>query len=101
MANASSRVTPMRFVRAAAGVALTLALGAGGCGGGTHTVTQGGPPTTPVPAAATTAGTTATATATAPDKAPTKVVRLATFQSPTGNIGCAIAGGMARCDIVQ
>jgi hypothetical protein len=28
-------------------------------------------------------------------------VRLAAFQSPTGNIGCTIGGGAARCDIVR
>jgi hypothetical protein len=29
------------------------------------------------------------------------VLSVANFVSPTGNIGCAIAGGVARCDIVN
>jgi hypothetical protein len=90
--------------RPAAAAALPLAaslLALAGCGGGTRTVVQSGPPrtTSPLPDANTA---TAAATATTADgEAPTHVVSLATFQSPSGNIGCVIAAGVARCDIVQ
>jgi hypothetical protein len=96
-------VTRTRAVSAAFGVALALALGAGGCGGGTRTVTQSGPPTTGRQVPATTDAATAPATAkpTGSGEPPARVVRLAAFQSPSGNIGCAIAGGVARCDIAQ
>jgi hypothetical protein len=83
---------------AALGAAMLLAVA--GCGAGTRTVTQAGLPTTAAPAPA---GTTA-AGATAPvgaGEAPSRVVGLSSFQSPTGNIGCAIAGGLARCYIVS
>ncbi|MBV9309261.1 MAG: hypothetical protein JOZ73_00415 [Solirubrobacterales bacterium] len=32
---------------------------------------------------------------------PTATLHLAAFQSPSGNIGCIVAGGTARCDIKQ
>jgi hypothetical protein len=32
---------------------------------------------------------------------PIPLVRLSGFQSPSGNIGCIIVGGIARCDIKQ
>jgi hypothetical protein len=67
-------------------------------------VTESGPPRTAAPAAsAARTGTTTggAATTTAGGEPPIRTVRLATFQSPSGNIGCAIAGGVARCDIAQ
>jgi hypothetical protein len=68
-----------------------------GCGGGTVTVTAAAPPggaeaasTRSVATAATRARTTAPAT---------RVVHLDMFRSPSGNIGCSLLGGLARCDI--
>ena len=70
------------IVSAASAALLALA----GCGGGgTTTVTDGSPPRV-------TATTTTTATQAAP-------VRLDSFRSPSGNIGCMLIGGVARCDI--
>lgn len=63
-----------------------------GCGHTTKTVTVGNPPAPASPAGATTT-TNATAKPTGP------VVHLSAFRSPTGNIGCMLAGGQARCDI--
>jgi hypothetical protein len=87
-----------------------MGVGAGllaGCGGATSTVIVQGPPTlrtsTSVAAPAgtqTTAATTAT-TAAGEAEAPARVVALETFQTPTGNIGCVIAAGSARCDILR
>lgn len=90
---------------ATAVLVVALGLAAAGCGGGTRTVVQAGPPTTPAAAARTggqggTAGTD-TVTNTGAASTPTTVLRVARFQSPSGNIGCAIAGGQARCDILQ
>ena len=69
-----------------------------GCGGnGTKTVTVTAPPTGP---ATTATATTATTPATTPTSAPSaNVVHRESFRSPTGNIGCGMAGGSARCDI--
>ncbi|HXD55779.1 MAG TPA: DUF6636 domain-containing protein [Solirubrobacteraceae bacterium] len=76
------------IVSAASAALLALA----GCGGGgTTTVTDGSPPR--VSSAATTS---ATATTTATQAAP---VHLDSFRSPSGNIGCMLIGGVARCDI--
>lgn len=53
-------------------------------------------------ATTTTATTTATTGGTAASGgAPTSTVHLTSFQSPSGNIGCMIVGGEARCDIVR
>jgi hypothetical protein len=81
--------------------ALTLAA----CGGGTKTVTVSGPPpTTSSPSTRTgTQPTTPTPTSSSssstPSEPPTRFVHLASFQSPTGNIGCMLIAGIARCDI--
>jgi hypothetical protein len=99
------RRTPLGL-RAAA-VALVLAALLAGCGGGTRTVVESGPPktspaTTPGATTGAASGKTTPATATTGEgEPPSRVVRLATFQSPSGNIRCAIAGGVARCDIVE
>jgi hypothetical protein len=50
-----------------------------------------GPSTTPLP-------TRSTGAATPP---PTAIVHLTTFRSPSGNIGCALFEGSARCDIMH
>lgn len=65
-----------------------------------------GPPTQPASATVATASAGAPAavstTSTAIEaQAPTSVVALETFQTPTGNIGCVIAAGSARCDILR
>jgi hypothetical protein len=77
-----------------------------GCGSsGTKTVTVTTPAsllTQSTSAATTAVSTTSTAqstTTTAPP--PTPTVHLATFESPTRNIGCDIIAGTARCDIKQ
>jgi hypothetical protein len=94
----------------AAGVALLVALALlAGCGGSTKTVVVQGPPpqstavtgTSSAPARTSTAST-ATSTSSTTSEAPTRVVHLASFESPTGNIGCMLfAGETARCDIVH
>ncbi len=90
----------------AAGAVAVTALGAA-CGSETKTVTVTTTPaltsasatrTTPASSASSastlTSSTSATSTATA-------TVHLATFRSPSGNIGCMIISGTARCDIRQ
>jgi hypothetical protein len=78
--------------RAGGAVAPVIALLAlGGCGSATKTVIASSPPQ------AVTTGSTATETTSA--RAPEPVVHLAAFLTPSGNIGCMIAGGVARCDI--
>jgi len=73
----------------------------GGCGGTTKTVIVQGAPA-PASTSTTTQSTTATSSVSAtPDAAPKSFVHLEAFQTPTGNIGCMIVGGMARCDIVR
>ena len=70
----------------------------GGCGASTVTVTA----TTHTAAAGTTATlSTDASTIAAPSEPPTRFVRDASFQSPSGNIGCMIISGTARCDIVH
>jgi hypothetical protein len=103
-------------VKRLAPIVLVLALA--GCGGSTKTVTV----TTPSAGATTTgpattgsssggAGITTTSTSSSGGAAvnttstssspatPTRTVALSTFRSPSGNIGCLIIGGSARCDI--
>jgi len=102
----------------AALVTVVLALLVAGCGApGTKTVTEtstatdstGPSPATPITTlsssgsgtttTAPTTSTTSTTTSTAPARA--NVVHIATFKSPSGNIGCMIIAGTARCDIVK
>jgi hypothetical protein len=72
---------------------LGLAALVAGCGGGTRTVTVGTPPRA--------AGQTPLAAATAKPSRPipNHVLDLSAFQTPSGNIGCTILSGLARCDI--
>jgi hypothetical protein len=74
--------------------------GVGGCGGGTKTtvktVTKTATPTT----SASTTGSTSAPPSGAGD-AIGRVLHKPSFQSPTGNIGCMLGGGVARCDIVK
>jgi hypothetical protein len=84
------------------GAAVAVAVVLGGCGsGGTKTVTV-----TSTPASASTSSTAATSAAsttsttnTTSSSSSVATVHLATFKSPSGNIGCAIIAGTARCDI--
>jgi len=74
------------------------------CGsGGTKTVIQGRTVTAPATRPATTATTATTATqgtTPAPSPAPSgPTVHLQFFSSPSHNIGCVLADGMARCDV--
>jgi hypothetical protein len=91
------------------GVAVALV----GCGGGTTTVIKERTITeaTSTPSTSTTETDTSTATITTtatadttapvPSEPPTTIVHDDLFQSPSGNIGCAMVGGVARCDIGQ
>ena len=70
-----------------------------GCGGGgstTTTIDRTVTETTPSGDGSTTA-----TTATATSEAPARFVHETAFQSPSGNIGCMIVAGSARCDIVK
>ncbi len=92
-------------VRRTAVVALAACggLGLAACGGATKTVTVPAP-AAPPPAASTPTPrpTPPVAASHAPKRRPSaRLVHVANFRSPTGNIGCAIAGGAARCDISQ
>jgi len=86
---------------------LVSVLGLAACGGDdskTVTTTVTTPPTTPTTPTAPTTPTTPTTDTTnsggAPNPgAPTKVVHLDSFKTPSGNIGCSLAGNVARCDI--
>jgi hypothetical protein len=78
--------------RISAPIALAACLLAGGCGGGTKTVIVSTPPTE-------TAATTTRSSPASPANA--GIVHRGAFRSPSGNIGCAIAGAAARCDIVH
>ena len=89
-------------------LALVAALTLAACGGGTKTVTVEQSPsngstattsstgTSPSGGTSTTGGTGAPGT---PSEPPTRIVKLETFQSPSGNIGCMLIAGIARCDI--
>lgn len=76
-----------------------------GCGGGTKTVveTVTAPATTPTtPPTAPTTPTTPVTTPTAPEPTPaTNTVHRSFFRTPSANIGCVLAGGVARCDIKE
>jgi hypothetical protein len=107
-------------MRLTLGIVAAAALALAGCGSGaTKTVTVPGPSTSTSSTASTAGFTTITSppsttasssatstvqttTSTAPattTAAPTTTVRLATFRSPSSNIGCDVADGEARCDI--
>jgi hypothetical protein len=73
--------------------ALLVLLALAGCGHTTKTVTVGGPPPP--------AGTRTAATGTTAAGSVSHVVHLGSFRSPTGNIGCVLIDGDARCDIAQ
>lgn len=102
-----------RLVLAVAAAALVLVLAAcGGSDGGGHTTTvvhtvtaQAPTDTTPTDTTPTTPTDTTPArtTTTEPEVVPTepagRTVHLGFFRSPSGNIGCVMAGGTARCDI--
>lgn len=78
---------------------LVLAVLLAGCGASTKTVTIEGPPS-----GATTASSSAAnvkTTTTAASASPRSVVRVGSFQSPSGNIGCMIVEASARCDIAH
>jgi hypothetical protein len=79
---------------APAPTALAL-LALAGCGAATKTVTVGGPPKGFTAAATLPAASKTTADA----GAPIRVLHLANFRSPTGNIGCLLLPDDARCDI--
>jgi hypothetical protein len=90
-----------------------------GCGSGTKTVTvttpstptgptfttlSGPTPTSPVSTLSGTGTTTVPVTPTTTTRAPapaTPTVHISTFKSPSGNIGCDVIDGSARCDIKQ
>jgi hypothetical protein len=91
------------------GAAIAVALALTGCGsGGTKTVTVTSTSSsssfsfsTTAPTSSATTGAPTTSTATSTSSSTTATVNLATFKSPSGNIGCMIIGGGARCDIRQ
>ena len=93
----------MRRVWAFVGLASVAVMG---CGGATKTVTVTTPTSTPtavsIPGATTLAG---TGTVTVPPPTTTaapslvQIVHLSSFRSPSGNIGCVVLDGTARCDI--
>jgi hypothetical protein len=105
----SNRCT--RGSAAAAGLLAALLM-LEGCGGATKTVVVQGPPAQGSTAAGantgsaethtSSTGTSSTGTSTTTTgAAPTRILHLEAFQSPTGNIGCMLVGGIARCDIVH
>ena len=68
-----------------------------GCGSSTTTVIT---KTTTVAQPSTAAKTTTTQTeASGEGEPPVQIVHLSTFRSPSGNIGCVLLDGSARCDI--
>jgi hypothetical protein len=86
------------------GAAMACALGMWGCGSSdTHTVTVTSTSSTSTSAPDTSAASGVQSTTASTTIPVTRIatVHLATFKSPTGNIGCMIIAGTARCDIVQ
>jgi hypothetical protein len=82
---------PVSVGRASAVASAAAALLAlSGCGSTTKTVIASSPPQLA------TVGSTAKTTS---ELAAEPIVHLAAFLTPSGNIGCMIAGGVARCDI--
>lgn len=84
------------------GVVLALLVLAG-CGDSTTTVTEERTVTETSPADATEGSGTDTGEATVPaeSEAPAEFLSLEAFQSPSGNIGCAMLEGYARCDAAK
>ena len=73
-------------------------------GGGAGAKTTSGTRTTratPTTAATTTETTPTSGATTTTALSPTSTVHLTNFRSPTGNIGCVILDGTARCDIAK
>jgi hypothetical protein len=93
------------FPASALAALVLLAALIAGCGGGTTTVERTVTEKVEVPAkgAATAQATAAkeAATKAAEEKAeqPKRILHLRTFRTPSGNIGCAMYEGGARCDI--
>jgi len=85
------------------GLAGVCALGllVGGCGGGGATTTVIKKTVTVSQPAAHPSSTSAQAGQSTEDEPPTRTVHLSTFRSPTGNIGCVLLDGVARCDIAK
>ena len=75
----------------AAVIAIGVPLALAGCGSATRTVIASSPPQVAKVGSA--------AAKTTSEQAGEPVVHLAAFLTPSGNIGCTIAGGIARCDI--
>jgi hypothetical protein len=101
------RRAALKLATPLAALTLVVALLAGCGGGGTTTVTVERTVREPVPAANASAGG-ATETAARREAAekkaeeaqePSRIVHLETFRSPSGNIGCVMFDGGARCDI--
>ena len=78
-----------------------------GCGSSqTTTVTatataSSSTPTAPLTTLSSSVTSSSAATTTTSTPAPPNTVHVATFKSPSGNIGCMIIAGTARCDIKQ
>ncbi len=89
--------------RASAGALLLMLALLAGCGATTKTVTISTPPSGQgglgVTTATVTQGTLSTSATSTTSQPPTSFVKEANFLSPSGNIGCVIADGAARCDI--
>jgi len=86
----------VNFSHRNARLALPLLLGLlafAGCGGSTKTVTVGGSPSAAGAASSTGESSKTVIEQTGP------VVHLSAFRSPSGNIGCMLSAGQARCDI--
>ena len=93
---------------------IVLVLALSGCGAGTKTVTVTTPtspgttgsssggaglPTTTTSTSSSGGAGVSTTASTSATSAPTRTVSISTFSSPSGNIGCLIINGSARCDI--
>jgi hypothetical protein len=91
---------PIRSNALRAALLTAAVFGAAGCGGGTKTTVKTVTKTaTPTTSASSTSSTSAPPSG--PGDAISRVLHKSSFQSPTGNIGCMIGGGVARCDIVK
>lgn len=92
-----SKKDVVRAVRpVGAAVATSAALALAACGAATKTVSVSEAPGAAQPSRTTTQP---GATTTTPTTPATRFVKVGTFQSPTGNIGCIVVGELARCDI--